>query len=47
MSTDIMQSSETMSKLVMGKVLPGVNYDMTFEMYRKISSSHVFSPSKG
>ena len=23
----------------MGKVLPGVNYDITFEMYRKIASS--------
>ena len=42
---NVFTPTENNVHLVMGKVPPGVNYDMTFEMYRKISSSHVFSPS--
>ena len=36
---NVFTPSENNFHLVMGKVPPGVNYDITFEMYRKIASS--------
>ena len=42
---NVFSPTENNFHLVMWKVPPGVNYDITFEMYRNISSSHVFSPS--
>ena len=36
---DVFTPTENNFPLVMGKVPPGVNYDITFEMYRKIPSN--------
>ena len=36
---NVFTPTENSFPLVMGKVPPGVNYDITFEMYRKIASS--------
>ena len=36
---NVFTPSENNFHLVMGKVPPGVDYDITFEMYRKIASS--------
>ena len=36
---NVLTPTENNSDLVMGKAPPGVNYDLTFEMYGKIASS--------
>ena len=36
---NVFTPTENNFHLVMGKVAPGVNYDIAFEMYRKIASS--------